>query len=427
MFAFMFRLILYFAVGISAGASLEYGQCPQLLGECSEHADGESELSLLQMSASTKWRSLPMGKLLVPDPTRAKESACAGAALRACNVTKVTLQSKDHILLLHIGKTGGSSIRKSLRHHLNTSRAWFADRAGHAGSYRELHECAEHRDHKFAYFVRAPVHRYVSGWISRFRMGGTHMWSRWSMDEFLAFARFHSPDELGCALSSSNPGRRIAAHHAMHAIEHVRSSLADYWGGKENLEKCGGSTFFVGRTEHLDEDYARLVKTLGSVGALHNSAIADGVELVHEHKTPSKYAGFQHLGSCAIQNLRQWYKRDYELIGILTEQGFLPDGYPLEIDTIDMQHEPSFAINVFNYLTFRTTWLLATFVSCACLCFNVFFLGLVKAFLLRRRHGLDSDSHANHVYSHCVSFCCSVSIAMVALLFVFALLALVCD
>lgn len=310
---------------------------------------------------------------------------------------KDTLQESDKIAILHIGKTGGSSVKDILKPSLNTSRAYFVDKNGHSASYREFHHCAEHPDHKLAYFVRAPVHRFVSSWVSRFRMGGKKMFAPWDFGEFEAFARFHSPDELGSALSSSHSATRMAARRAMHAIFHVKWSLSDYWGGLENYARCPNSTFFVGRTEHFDDDVLRLASALEEEGAL----LSKVSEVDHDHPSPDRYAGFKHLSERAIANLREWYKEDYEIIAHLIAAGHLPAGYLPEINRLDMEIEPYAPL---HWLTFKTTWLVSCFICflafLICLCFSLPVLTSIK--------GRDVQSPA-HL---CGSLCQRASIVM---------------
>mmetsp|Transcript_41921 Transcript_41921/g.69497 ORF Transcript_41921/g.69497 Transcript_41921/m.69497 type:complete len:382 (+) Transcript_41921:56-1201(+) len=306
----------------------------------------------------------------------------AEAALSPLTTSEPNLPSSDKIVILHIGKTGGSSVRESLQSSLNTTRAYFADNNGHSESYRELHQCAEHPNHVFAYFVRAPVQRYVSAWVSRFRMGGNKMFAPWGLGELEAFAKFLTPDELGRALSASDPATRSDAQRAMHTIGHVKWGLSDYWGGLENFEKCPNSTFFVGRTEHFDEDYLRLVRVLGDEGGL----LSEVTEVDHAHRAPDQYAGFKHLSRLARTNLRKWYKEDYEIIHRLIKAGHLPSGYLLEITKLDMETEPYVPL---NWLSFKTTWLAS---CCMWLVFSVMFLCFSLPFLIKTQGKSDEKS-----------------------------------
>merc|ERR1719230_683966 len=116
-------------------------------------------------------------------------------------------------------------------------------------------------------------------------MGGTVHFNVWSPGEFKAFFHFRSPDELGCALNSSSAQRRASAVEAMNSIQHVKWSLTNYWGGLDNLDNCVSSNAFVGRFEHLQEDYERLVKMMASRNALKQGPDAT---ISQYHSTPAE-------------------------------------------------------------------------------------------------------------------------------------------
>jgi len=253
------------------------------------------------------------------------------------------------IFVLHVGKTGGTSVYNSLGPALASD----VQLRSHAAAREELHTCMDHPDHRYVYFVRAPLHRYVSGWISRFRMGGRRHFNPWSLGEFQAFSRFRSPDELGCALNSSSAQRRASALEAMNSIQHVKWSMTNYWGGLDNLDKCVGSNAFVGRFEHMQEDYERLVKMLASRNALKQEPDAT---ISQYHSTPAQYDGFRHLSERARANLQHWFRKDYELFDRLVARGLLPETYPMKARTRDEEVEP---VRPVNWWLFRTTWMLA--------------------------------------------------------------------
>merc|ERR1712070_1341125 len=86
----------------------------------------------------------------------------------------------------------------------------------------------------------------------------------------MSFAQFRSPDELGCALNSSNVSRLRKAQEAMQSIFHVRNPMVDYFGGSlRNIKQCRRSILFVGRSEHSGEDHPKLLDTLRLQNAFH--------------------------------------------------------------------------------------------------------------------------------------------------------------
>jgi hypothetical protein len=210
-------------------------------------------------------------------------------------------------------------------------------------------------------------------------MGGTSHFNPWWPGEFKAFLRFRSPDELGCALSSSSAQRRASAREAMSSIQHVQWSLTNYWGGLDNFDKCVGSNAFVGRCEHLQEDYKRLVPLLASRNVLTQEP--DAI-VSKDHSTPAQYDGFRHLGECARANLQHWYRKDYDLLDRLAAHGLLPETYPAEARVSDEEVEPVLPV---NWLLFRTTWMLAAFACVAVA--GLAALGLLATSVAKGREG----------------------------------------
>ncbi|CAK0837670.1 unnamed protein product [Prorocentrum cordatum] len=355
-----------------AGAGPRCGGCPQEAAGEAEGCCGAGRLALDGHAGCPEedslqpvsFRQLAVGfrQLAARERPRAVRAAAGGALLRGRaaerNASGLRGDGGDskEIFVLHVGKTGGTSVYKSLGPALASD----VQLRSHAASREELHTCADHANHGYVYFVRAPIQRYVSGWISRFRMGGRQHFNIWSFGELKAFYRFRSPDELGCALSSSSAQRRASAREAMNSIQHVMWSLTNYWGGLENFENCVGSNAFVGRFEHMQEDYERLVDMLASRNSLAQEPDAN---ISQYHSTPAQYDGFRHLGECARANLRHWYREDYELFDRLAARGLLPEAYPAEARASDEEAAPARPL---NWLALRTTWMVA-----ACVCVAV--------------------------------------------------------
>jgi len=302
-------------------------------------------------------------------------------------------------VLCHIGKTGGTSFRETVKSLIDPEKAIFAN--GHQGAYDHLHACQQELSDKFVFFARAPVHRFVSGWISRYRMGEPDYFTPWFPYELLAFWRFHSPNDLAEALSSSNANRQAAAKLAMNSIYHVKWSITDYWGGMDNFAKCANSPFFVGRFEFLDEDYRSLLRKMSSYGELLPDS-EPFPDLPEDHETPAKYDGWRYLSSTAIENLQIWYHDDYVLASELGKLEYLPINYSSYIMEYDKQHGEQIGVQVW---TFRTPYILA-FGAC------VFLLGITGLVYV----GNKAVRKESYVESGCqvVAFC--LVLAMLALL-----------
>mmetsp|Transcript_94385 Transcript_94385/g.148512 ORF Transcript_94385/g.148512 Transcript_94385/m.148512 type:complete len:324 (-) Transcript_94385:89-1060(-) len=233
------------------------------------------------------------------------------------------------IKILHIGKMGGSSINRSMAPCLDDSKSEWV--ASHRETFRALLS-PEASGRQLVVFLRSPVKRYVSGWISRFRKGEPIYHYDWTPSEATSFGYFTSPNDLASALSSANTVTKEQAEYAMRQIKHVRESLNEYFGGLQHARLIVDRTVFLGTIEHFSEDWAHLVDFLESRNATRCQIQR---EPPREHLTPAQYDDLNHLNETALKNLRNWYSKDYEILDMYVEAGLLPKNVRDEIDVSD--------------------------------------------------------------------------------------------
>lgn len=239
-----------------------------------------------------------------------------------------TINLSVEFQFLHIGKTGGSTIHQEFQDAVDLDRTVMF---GHNPTEVATRNCSERPNTKYIFFVRAPIARFISGWISRFVFGlEPDALYPVTPEEIESFKTFKSPDQLGCALGSTNATTREAALRSIHAIQHTRQDLNWYWHGIDNVRACHDQIFFVGRTEHLDEDVDDLASRLRAEHVLQNN-----ITHLHVHSLSHQYDGLRELGPCAVQHLREYYRRDYDIIDYLASVGLLPASYPDEVESID--------------------------------------------------------------------------------------------
>lgn len=233
------------------------------------------------------------------------------------------------VALLHIGKTAGSELSRRLWLYRTDHLLFLThDFAQEVFKHRR---CRLGRNRQFVFFVRNPVRRFVSGWIERYRMGRPTYYEAHSSLEAHSFARFPTPDTLGCALSSTDRAVARSAENAMNAHRHVQG-LSRYLGNTSNVAACRDRVLFVGRAEHLDQDYPRLLDILRVQNVLAGRPALQNSE-GRFHATPHELTPLMHLGTCALNNLRSWFRDDYHTIKYLVRQGMLPTSYLAELTT----------------------------------------------------------------------------------------------
>ncbi len=219
---------------------------------------------------------------------------------------KHTMQNKQLVHFLHIGKTGGSAIKLALKQSSTNSRYTFRYRP-HQINLKDVPE-----GEKVVFFLRDPISRFISGFYSRLRQGRPKYTSPWSEAEKAAFECFHTPKQLALALSSDNKEQKINAEKAMESIRHVKHSYWRWFDNEAYLRRRQADVFFIGRQEHLNKDFEILKEKLG---------VTDSVQLpdndVEAHRNPPNLD--KTLNTVAIENLRCWYKDDYLFINLCKE------------------------------------------------------------------------------------------------------------
>lgn len=215
-------------------------------------------------------------------------------------------QGRELLHYLHIGKTGGTAIKHALGKYA-VARERVIILHTHGTRLRDIP-----LGEKTFFFLRDPVSRFISGFLSRQRKGRPHFYMPWTRQEEIAFKRFDSPEVLGFSLGSSDPETREAAVSAMNGIGHVRHSYRYWLESEEYLMKRRNDILLVGFQENLDVDFDRLRNRLH---------IPEGVSLPKEdcraNRNPQERD--PSLTPEARRNLKKWYKEDYCLLERIRE------------------------------------------------------------------------------------------------------------
>jgi hypothetical protein len=209
---------------------------------------------------------------------------------------------KRRVHFLHIGKTGGTAIKRALK-GVSTPRY---EIQLHPHSFRLRN--APVGDGVF-FFLRDPIARFVSGFYSRWRQGMPRAHFPWTRAERVAFSRFSTPNSLAIGLGSEDAGERAAALDAMKGIRHVKAHYWDWFGDESYFVSRAADVLFVGRQETLDEDFERLKAALDLP-----AGIALPEDDVESHRNPEGLDTF--LEDAAVDNLKRWYREDYRFAAL---------------------------------------------------------------------------------------------------------------
>jgi hypothetical protein len=224
--------------------------------------------------------------------------------------------SKTRVHLLHIPKTGGSALKTALersefdgRYHLLV----------HGHSFR-LSDVPE--GEKFFFAVRDPATRFLSAFGSRQRQGRPGDPRPWRPEEMPVYQRFSTANDLAVALFSSDGEERATAQTAMAALRPFWS-FWHWFGDEDRLTRRHDDLLMILFQERLDADFQTLTRRLELTTSLPTDDVG-----ANRNQTPSSLA---RLSDRAIDNLRVWYRRDYEFLELcrhLTSKSFLRESTP---------------------------------------------------------------------------------------------------
>ena len=218
----------------------------------------------------------------------------------------VLRDSRRPLHFLHLGKTGGTAVKHALLDYREISEYRLLLH-GHDVLLSDLR-----RGEKVMFVVRDPLTRFVSAFNGRLHEDRPRYHYPWREDERIAFAVFKTPDQLASSLSADDPAERIRAERAMRAIGHLNTSYWHWFGDEETFLSRRADLFFIGRQEHLSEDFEllRLKLDLPEAARLPTDPVL-------AHRAPPGSA--RQLSDVARGNLQRWYARDFAFVELCRE------------------------------------------------------------------------------------------------------------
>lgn len=219
---------------------------------------------------------------------------------------------------IHIGKTGGTALKRALLDNGLAARAdWEEERIAkvpttpygriilhtHTFNLRKLPE----GEHVF-FTLRDPISRFVSGFQSRYRKGLPRYFVEWTDKERAAFESFPTPEALAHGLSSGDRAERELAEWAMNNVQHLES-IHQFLGKRALLRSKLQHVVYIARQETLATDWEQLKILL---------ELPRDIELPSDPLVAHRRDASQDvpLDEQAVENLREWYARDYKLIAL---------------------------------------------------------------------------------------------------------------
>lgn len=211
------------------------------------------------------------------------------------------IKGTQFLHFLHIGKTGGTAIQHAMEPYATDGPFKITFHPHHI----RLNDVP--RGEKVFFFLRDPISRFISGFHSRQRQGLPKYFSPWSENEKIAFEEFSTPNDLALSLSSINIDKKRKAQWVMKQIYHVKDSYWNWFESEYYFNSRLSDIIFIGRQERLAEDFEILKQKI---------RLPDRAELPSDDTLAHRNPGHldRSLENEAIDNLKQWYKADYEFL-----------------------------------------------------------------------------------------------------------------
>lgn len=213
---------------------------------------------------------------------------------------------------LHIGRTGGKSIKFALRNELKTKNQIIIL---HSHSFRF---CDVEPGEKVFFCVRDPLERFVSGFYGRKEKLKSNKFKDFTKDEITSLNYFDSPDVLARNLFTERKNISRLVKTAMKSIEHVSSSYYDWFISNQYLTNRLTDILFVCRQRFLNEDFKILKNKL---------QLPPNVSLPDKNRFSSTNSSIEiELSKSSIKNLKKWYNKEYAFLEILIRKSII-DNY----------------------------------------------------------------------------------------------------
>ncbi len=217
------------------------------------------------------------------------------------------MPTNNQIYFIHVGKTGGTAVKKVARKYYNVKRSK-APQTVTGSLVLHNHISLSEAERRFgpagkiAFTFRDPTERFTSGFYCRLRMGHPQHTSRWDASEAAAFSHFEDANDLAECLSSQHHAKRSAAFFAMDAIRHLRRGYAFHFGDRVNfiLDQAPRVAACID-TKNLTRNGSAFMQRLGFENLDENTFLSSANSTTHS----------KHLSELALKNLREYWSDEY--------------------------------------------------------------------------------------------------------------------
>lgn len=204
-------------------------------------------------------------------------------------------------LLLHIGKTGGTSLDSLIRNLKADDPELRISKLSHSWRLRVV--ARKRPGSRIGFVVRDPVGRFISAFNSRMRGGRPAYDFGWKPEEAIVYSFFPTANDLAEALCSEDERLKSAAQFAMQNIAHLRKGYAHHLGGVGVLKNLRDRIYCVCDLKDLNDRVFDFFAPLG----LDEAEVRRRFE--HLHRADEAVP----LSDLAIRNLHTVWEKEFEI------------------------------------------------------------------------------------------------------------------
>ena len=214
----------------------------------------------------------------------------------------------DGFALVHVGKTGGTSLRLLIKELRSAGFKLPLNKLRHRVTAGQALE--EQPGLQLGFVYRDPAARFVSGFNSRLRNGRPTHNSLWTPAEAAAFSWFADANSLAEALYAEDPRLQSAAHFAMDNIRHLARGYAFYFQSPAYFRSLQEQIYCLCELSELN---ARAAEFFAPFGVPEEAVLS---RVKQSHSAPSAP---HPLSPLALENLRRFWDMEYQLYDCFRE------------------------------------------------------------------------------------------------------------
>ncbi len=215
--------------------------------------------------------------------------------------------SSDNVFMIHIGKTGGSSLKSWIRSHLS----------GKVIMNSHNLRLGDRKNAKYIFLVRDPVDRWISGYLHTLNTCCVESHLRWTL--LNAFAMYPSPTAFAEALYQDPEAFKAAS-----SMFHVHRGFHFYLGKiKNHLQDI----LWVGDLGNLKNHTANLSKMMGVVVTEPPGRLNTVHDLAGKFLHHSNIQFLKNVSWNARCNIERYVSRDYDILDLLWKRGLIQSRY----------------------------------------------------------------------------------------------------